>query len=281
MRADENTYFIDPSSEAELARLIKMDSLMNKYTSLLPKEFVPWKDARVLDLACGPGGWALELADRFPLVKVVGIDIDPLMIAYARAQAQVREQDRVEFIEGNILNPLDFSPASFDFINARFLGGLMHTSFWKPLIQECFRLSCPGGIIRMTETGARIAVGSPSADRFDLLLMRAFWKTGMIFSERGPYITPMLGMFLAEQGYQVLKEVPYLINLSFGTEFQPVWLPSARVALQLIKPFLLKHIDDIDEEELENVCQAAMQEMSTEGYREHWFVISVIAQKGQ
>src|ERR1051326_5779952 len=108
-RYDENTYFIDPESPAEVARLIKQDHLLNRYTDLLPREFVPWKDATALDLACGPGTWALEVADRFPLVHVTAVDIDPQMIAYAQAQAQVRAQDRVEFLIGNILNPLNFA----------------------------------------------------------------------------------------------------------------------------------------------------------------------------
>jgi ubiquinone/menaquinone biosynthesis C-methylase UbiE len=275
---DENTYFIDSASEAELLRLIKLDNLLNKCTNLLPKEFVPWKDARILDLACGPGGWALEVAERFPLVNIVAVDIDEFMIAYARAQAQVREQERVNFYVGDILKLLDFPDESFDFINARFLQGLMKTSSWTPLIKECFRLTRPGGIIRMTETGARCMVGCPLQHQFSALLCRAFWNAGMSFAEDEIAVTPILGHLLAQEGYQIIREFPYVLNLSYGTEFYLSWVNSARVTLQLIKPFILKYTS-ISETELDTIANGIPQELQRESHREHWFLTSIIGAK--
>jgi ubiquinone/menaquinone biosynthesis C-methylase UbiE len=45
---------------------------------------------RILDAACGPGGWALEVAFTYPEIEVVGFDISRAMIDYARSS--YREQ---------------------------------------------------------------------------------------------------------------------------------------------------------------------------------------------
>lgn len=42
-----NTYFLDPASETEGTRLIKQERIVNRYMDLLPKEFVPWRDAPI------------------------------------------------------------------------------------------------------------------------------------------------------------------------------------------------------------------------------------------
>ena len=41
----------------------------------------------VLDLGCGPGSLASRLATRLPTAQLVGIDADPLLLAFARATA--------------------------------------------------------------------------------------------------------------------------------------------------------------------------------------------------
>lgn len=41
----------------------------------------------VLDLGCGPGSLAARLATRLPAAQLVGIDADPLLLAFARATA--------------------------------------------------------------------------------------------------------------------------------------------------------------------------------------------------
>jgi 23S rRNA U2552 (ribose-2'-O)-methylase RlmE/FtsJ len=67
---DENTYVIDAESATEMARLLHQDRLITSHLGgLLPER--PNHDSmqRVLDLACGPGGWAQEVALAYPTIE--------------------------------------------------------------------------------------------------------------------------------------------------------------------------------------------------------------------
>ncbi|MGH3935469.1 MAG: class I SAM-dependent methyltransferase [Pseudonocardiaceae bacterium] len=52
----------------------------------------------VLDVGCGPGSLARRLADRLPHALVLGVDIDPLLLALGR----VRYGHRVHFIDADV-----------------------------------------------------------------------------------------------------------------------------------------------------------------------------------
>jgi SAM-dependent methyltransferase len=55
----------------------------------------------VLDLGCGPGSLAVRLATRLPTAHLVGIDTDPLLLAFGRATAP----SAVRFVEAQLGTP--------------------------------------------------------------------------------------------------------------------------------------------------------------------------------
>src|SRR5579859_8069905 len=117
----DNTYVIDPESAAEMVRLLQQDQLMTTGMGGIFPEIELDGVQQVLDLACGPGGWALDVAYNYSDMEVVGVDISERMIAYATVQAQVQQRNNVSFRVMDILQPLDFPDASFDLVNARFI----------------------------------------------------------------------------------------------------------------------------------------------------------------
>jgi SAM-dependent methyltransferase len=75
--------------------------------------------SRVLDLTCGPGLYAVPLAQRG--ARVTGVDFSPASIAYARQLAQDGGVvDRCEFIEADVR---DYAPQPEAFDAALFLYG--------------------------------------------------------------------------------------------------------------------------------------------------------------
>src|SRR5690349_11281709 len=86
---NRSTYFINPNAPAETGRLIDLDHLLTaEMGGVFPPSLDPTPLRQVIDLACGPGGWVLKVADEFPELDVVGGDISQTMITYAQAQAR-------------------------------------------------------------------------------------------------------------------------------------------------------------------------------------------------
>src|SRR5579859_6206340 len=127
----ENTYQLDPEHVSELTRLIRQSRFMTHAQGGLFSDHPVLPASRVIDLACGPGDWALDLARAYKDdgIEVVGIDISNLMVGYAQAQAKASRIDNAAFFVGNVMKPLLFPNHHFDIVNARFLT-FMPASAW-------------------------------------------------------------------------------------------------------------------------------------------------------
>src|SRR5437660_4725212 len=95
---------------------------------------------------------------------------------------------------------LDFPDESFDVINCRFLVGFMRQQDWPNLLQECMRITRPGGFIRLTECDNIGITNSLAFETLSRLGSGAFKQAGYSFSPdgKGAGITPMLTKFLTE-----------------------------------------------------------------------------------
>jgi ubiquinone/menaquinone biosynthesis C-methylase UbiE len=217
----KNTYLIDTESGAEMARLLNQDRLLTKGMGGLLAErdndFSGFR--RVLDVACGPGGWAQEVARAHPSIEVVGIDISQTMIDYARAQTQAQGLTNASFIVMDALKPLDFPDNSFDLVNLRYLTGFVPTSSWLPLIQEMYRVARVRGIIRLTDSECGIS-NKPALAKLTGMLVCALHLSGHCFSpdERVIGNIVMLGHFLRKVGCRNVQYMAHAIEFSAGTE---------------------------------------------------------------
>ena len=64
---NQTTYFINPEEAAETSRLLMQDRVVTKEMGgVFPVDLDPSSIHLVLDLACGPGGWASEVARAYP-----------------------------------------------------------------------------------------------------------------------------------------------------------------------------------------------------------------------
>src|SRR5690242_14328765 len=136
---------------AEMARLTKQARLITSHLGLLPSQINLTRMQSVLDIACGPGEWALSLSDQYPHLSVTGIDLSHRMTNYARYQAQERHVHQAHFHVMDARSPLAFPDESFDLIHARLITTFLPTGTWPSLVQECVRLLRPGGIFCTTE----------------------------------------------------------------------------------------------------------------------------------
>jgi len=114
-------------------------------------------DARVLDVGCGGGQLALEIAKRRPRARVTGLDLSAEQVA--RASARAREQGfapRVTFVQGSALDQ-PFDDASFDVVTS--VASIKHWPGQARGLAECVRVLAPGGRLFVFEAdrGCRLA----------------------------------------------------------------------------------------------------------------------------
>ena len=102
---------------------------------------------RVLDVGCGDGDLAADLARRG--AHVTGVDASPAMIEAARDKAS-REGLDMEFLVATAQN-LPFPPGHFDSVAAVTI--LCFVKDAQPVFQDIARVLCPGGRVVIGELG--------------------------------------------------------------------------------------------------------------------------------
>lgn len=114
----------------------------------------------VLDVGCGTGRWACEMAQAFPRARVVGLDVEP-----PRPGALIMPPN-LTFTSGNVLERLPFADCSFDFVHQRLLVAAIPTVQWPVVVAELARVTCPGGWIELTEIGDTYLHIGPALSQF-------------------------------------------------------------------------------------------------------------------
>jgi ubiquinone/menaquinone biosynthesis C-methylase UbiE len=250
--SDENTYVFDAESVSETTRLMLQDRQMTRnmggpFSERSRADFSNMHD--ILDIACGPGGWVLDVAYEHPHIQVEGIDTSRVLIEYARASARAQKLSNAHFTIMNALQPLEFPDNAFDVVNARMLFAVVPPDQWPHLLQECLRITRPGGTIRLTEWEIPLT-NSPAYERLSHLFATALHRTGRTFSPDGYHIgmIPMLGPFLRNLGCEDVKSKGYAFDFSFGTDSYTDAYENTKIVYLQTKP-LITQVGLITEEE--------------------------------
>jgi ubiquinone/menaquinone biosynthesis C-methylase UbiE len=277
---EETTYVIDPESGAETARLMFQDELLTRQLGgLFPVEIDEAGTKQILDLACGPGGWVLNVAHDYPNAEVYGVDISQAFVHYAAAQAWSRRLDNAYFRVMNILQPLDFDDDSFDVLNARLLFGFMPTRAWPGILKECLRILRPGGLICLAECEMGITNG-PISERLSHIFLQAMQRAGMIFSPDGRHvgITPMLGSLLHDAGFEDIQQKPEAIDYSAGSPVHDAFCENIMVGSKLAQPFMIK-MGIAAQEELDQLYMQCQEEVQGDDFRAIWYYLRAWGRK--
>jgi ubiquinone/menaquinone biosynthesis C-methylase UbiE len=272
----KNTYVLETGGAAEMARLMRQDQLLTQgMGGILPEKPDLSQAKSILDLACGPGGWALETAYTYAGLEVVGVDISENMVSYANAQARAQLLSNAHFEVMNILQPLAFPDGAFDLVNARYTLGFMRSQSWPGLIQECLRVLRPGGILRFTEFewgGAN----KPHFEKALFLLSLTMHKAGYGCSPSGHYlgVLPMLPRWFQEAGLQNVRTMAHTLNFSAGTEARDGFYYNHASAFQTLTPFVIRY-GIASEEEWKDLYQKGLAEMYLDDFCAMWILLTV------
>lgn len=264
-----NTYIFDPEDATEMARLIHQDRVitqgMGGLLAGLPE--LP-ETAQVLDLCCGPGGWVLDMAFAHPEMEVAGVDISEMMVTYANARARTQQLPNASFGVMNILEPLDFSDNGFDFVNARFLTGVIYRDRWLDVLRECYRITKPGGLIRLTEGDIVGLTNSPAFAELSQKCYQVTRELGHGFSPDGRSFgtTHMLGGFLRTIGCKEIESRAHILDFSADAEAWADIFHNYDIAFGAIQPAIIK-AGMATQEELDQLHQQYIIEMHLNTFR--------------
>jgi ubiquinone/menaquinone biosynthesis C-methylase UbiE len=275
-----NDYFIDAESGAEMARLIDQESFI---TGAMGGLFAERSDIAtmqsILDLGCGPGQWARDVAMQYPQIQVTGIDISTSMIHYASAHAHVGKLPNVSFEVMDITRPLDFPTNSFDLVNARLIAFLSPDQ-WSSLLTECRRILRPGGVVRLTEN--EVVTTSPATDTAFSQFYTAMARTRQSFSPSGRVlgITSRLNQLLKRAGYANTNYRAHALDFSAGTVIHDTFCQVAYAFIVLMQPFLIG-VGVTTPEESQRLMQQMQLEMYTEDFSALMFLLTAWGEKPQ
>ncbi|KAJ3034067.1 hypothetical protein HDV00_005465 [Rhizophlyctis rosea] len=141
--------YILPNDDEEMDRLhlqhYIMRLLFGGNFSAPVKEALRKPGAKVVDLGCGSGIWAMETATEFPQTTITALDMSPV-------QPTTVKPKNLTFTTGDLTSlPLPFADNTFDFVYMRFLVAGLRAEHWPLLINEMVRITKPGGWIEMME----------------------------------------------------------------------------------------------------------------------------------
>lgn len=269
------------STEEEAARLRHLNGFLNRVLGGLPDLS---SHGRILDLACGPGAWALDAGVAHPGLQVVGIDSDPLMIRIAQDQALVAGKDNsplpnVSFRHMTLAPPLPLESSAFDFIHAWGLASVLSKQSWAGLLGDCLRLLRPGGQLNCTEAELPVT-SSPAFERFSALIAEAYRRAGKNLSggARTVGVSAALPRLLRLAGFQRIEVHPVFLDFSADESLHDGMLQNAVVALRLIQPFLLDW-SVATPEEIERLYQQALVELRGETFAGALVLLSIKGEK--
>ncbi len=101
------------------------------------------KPRRILDLGTGPGFLAIELAKRFPQAQVVGVDLSPDMLDYARSQRGSKSLTNLDFKLGDAQD-IPFEDGFFDLVVSH--GMIKCVPDISRALGEVYRVLAGGGL---------------------------------------------------------------------------------------------------------------------------------------
>lgn len=215
----------------------------------------------ILDVGCGTGRWAIEMAAEFRSANVIGVDIAPPAVG----EGGELTADNYTFVRGNVLERLPLADNSFDFTHQRYLILAIPTQRWPQVIAELLRVTRPGGWVELIETEP--PSGAPALDQLAAWGRQLMSRRGIDFSMAG-----QVGALLKAGGAREVTARPLTI---------PVGKPGGRIGAMMVADYLsalgavrgpLAAVGIASEQAFDEAMSRARQEMDQRAFPQNVYV---------
>jgi SAM-dependent methyltransferase len=179
----------------------------------------------VLDVGCGIGSIALDLAPTVAPGRMVGIDADAGQIEVARRSAAERRIDNAEFFTASVYE-LPFEASTFDVVYANAV--LMYVRDQVRALVEMRRVLRPGGLAAVTDDDLGTVVISP--DRPELELAPRLFERAIAHEGGNARYSRRLRTLMLEAGFERTQGVAHAPEV-YGDLASTRWFAEFAVGL--------------------------------------------------
>jgi len=151
-----------PQDQREMERLDFQHHLLRQVCGRNYLAPIAWPES-ILDVGCGTGRWAIEMADEFPAAVVVGVDLLP-PAPYGWSPGNCF------FQYASILDALPFSDGAFDFVHQRCFLDAVPYQAWSHVVHELLRVTSPRGTVEVLEFGLPPSLGPGLSALYQLMI---------------------------------------------------------------------------------------------------------------
>jgi hypothetical protein len=140
-------------------------------------------------------------------------------------------------------------------------------------------VAATGGLLRLTEGEFSLTNGK-AFEQLISLSARAFKLTGRSFSPDGRQlgITPMLGRFLLDAGFEQITIKGHAIDFSSRMPAHDAYYQDCRVLFKLLQPFLIA-AGVTTQAELDELYEQVLEAMQSDDFRGVGFLLTACGEK--
>lgn len=236
----------------------------DRFDTLINKSMKLPLDVRILDVNCGTGAHALELAERRKgRSEVIGVDPSAERIALARAKALVKKIDNVRF-EQSVAADLPFDSHEFGAVIGD--ASMLHADEIEEVFAEMVRVVQPEGrvVLKLTTRG--------SFDEFFSIYWEALLEVGMadeVWTALEGLINERLTVSSAERMAEqlgLLKVESFINREEFSYETAEDFLEAPLITDNFLSEWLEIVPEETRDEVRNNIVRIIERERHDEGF---------------
>jgi ubiquinone/menaquinone biosynthesis C-methylase UbiE len=170
-------------------------------------------------------------------------------------------------------NEIIILPDSFDLVNLRFGVSFIRKWEWPSVISEMLRVTKPGGVVRVTDSGIVQHSNSITLKMFQEMVWCALNRAGHLFGEEELGVTPHLAPLLKRYGVREVQTQAYTTTY----QSDKIYIEDICHAMKTLKPFIQRWgCADID---YEQICQMVREQMNRPDFYAVWQLLTTWGMK--